>query len=165
MLNARYVLPISAVSLLLVLAYLYFSGVPPGGSYDSGVMTPIPPTSRVEDVSEDPAPGGGRESDLPPESALAYGGGTVRSAGEIIGGWEPRGWFVTRSYSTKNPTSSDLPLTDGDFLTVPRGATLEFRYGGEVDLARDVFYVASLAPGRWFCGQDNRSWSERRPSK
>ena len=80
------------------------------------------------------------EDKLPPESTLDNRDTTLSSEGQILGLWEPSGFFSGSNYSgIKSRTRGPLTLTDGELLAVSSGATLKFRYGSEVDLGRDVF--------------------------
>lgn len=132
-----------AAVVLLLLAYLALGVAWEEGSGEAMVtdLVPVEADVRVNGISGNPADFGDvPESDLPPESTLGHGGDTLNAQGEILGMWEPGGLFSGSTGSpSKNRADPYLTLTDGDLLTVPRGAILTFRYGGEVDPGRDVF--------------------------
>ena len=70
---------------------------------------------------------------------------TLSSEGEILGLWEPRGFFSRSNGSgVRSRAGVPLTLTNGEFLKVLAGVTLKFRYGGEVDLGRDVFDILAF---------------------
>ena len=131
------------VFLLLILGYLllgYGSG-PVSGRARAFDLLPVEvdaavPANMPGDGSHDDAP----EDKLPPESTLDNRDTTLSSEGQILGLWEPSGFFSGSNYSgIKSRTRGPLTLTDGELLAVSSGATLKFRYGSEVDLGRDVF--------------------------
>lgn len=132
-----------AAVILLLLAYLGLGVAREEGAGEVMVtdLVPVEADARAPGVSGEPAYFGDMsEGDLPPESTLSHRGDASNAQGEILGIWEPGGLFSGSSGSpSKNRADPHLTLTDGDVLTVPRGATLAFRYGREMDLGRDLF--------------------------
>lgn len=80
---------------------------------------------------------------VPPESTLGHRRQAVTSTGELLSAWRRDDLFAGDAYPSFPASRSerDLPLSDGNLLSVPRGAALRFDYGGEIDFNRTIFDV------------------------
>ena len=141
---------------LLVFGYVFFGF---GQSSASGGaqafdLSPIETDAAVAGRMKGDSPHSDTQKhELPPESTLYYGGTTLSSEGQILGLWEPPGFFSRSNGSgIRSRTEGPLSSTDGKLLTVPAGATLKFRYGGEANSGLDLFDALALRLQTGSCG-------------
>ncbi|CAN5766591.1 hypothetical protein BH23ACT11_BH23ACT11_14060 [soil metagenome] len=134
MIGARSIFLIGIGVVALILGFLLFgsgSNAPSGGS-NATELVPVSPAEKVDRVSVDPYLRGNRKKDLLPISTLTYRGQTVTSAGEILGIWEPEGFFArSNGGPARGRMDASLGLSDGNLLKVPDDGELVFGYGGD----------------------------------
>ncbi len=135
MIGIRSIALIGVGAIVLVVGFLLSgvgSSVPDGGGYATDLV-PVAPAAKAGRVSVDPSLRGARKRNLPPTSTLGFRGQTLKSAGEILGIWEPEGLFARSSGGpARGRTDGPLALSDGDLLKVPAAnPELVFVYGGD----------------------------------